>query len=178
MQADQLSTRPALIVANVLLAALFLGCAAGRSSDTYSTQPAASTGTQASGAPPAATESEFAGVWEGTTLATCATFAHLPSRCNAEQKVTIILVKGPDSKLTGRYTCSYGNMDCYDQNDTGKVIDVSITGVLMNIRVIMPDTTSCMFSGRNVSEDINGGYSCYQGGSLIEQGAWRARRSY
>jgi hypothetical protein len=37
---------------------------------------------------------------------------------------------------------------------------------------------SCIFSGRNVEQNINGGYTCYQGGSPIEQGSWRARRSY
>src|SRR5437870_6346577 len=43
-----------------------------------------------------------AGVWQGTTLASCAAFAYLPSRCNAQQKVTITLLQAPDGKLTGR----------------------------------------------------------------------------
>jgi hypothetical protein len=69
-------------------------------------------------------------------------------------------------------------MDCYHANETGKVIGVSLTGARINIRIIMPDATSCIFTGRNVNQTIDGGYTCYQGGSLIEQGSWRARRSY
>ena len=124
------------------------------------------------------TESDFAGVWQGTTLATCAAFAHIPSRCNAEQIVTITLLQGPDAKLSGRYTCAYGNTDCYQENDTGKVIDVNITGKRMSVRVLMPDATSCIYTGINVNQTVNGGYTCYQGGGLIEEGSWQARRSY
>jgi hypothetical protein len=72
----------------------------------------------------------------------------------------------------------YGNMDCYHANDTGRVAGVSISGSRLNVRVIKPDGMSCMFSGRNLEQTINGGYICYEGGVLIEQGSWRAPRSY
>jgi len=124
------------------------------------------------------TESNFAGVWQGTTLASCGAVAYLPSRCDAEQKVSITLLEGPDAKLTGQYTCAYGNQDCYHGNSTGKVIDVTIAGARLSIRVIMPDATSCIYTGIQVNQTINGGYSCYQGGGLIEQGSWRAHRSF
>jgi hypothetical protein len=113
-----------------------------------------------------------------STLADCGVSSSFPSRCNAEQKVTITLMQGPNSKISGRYTCSYGNIDCYDDNETGRVIGVSISGARMTVRVIMPDGTSCIFTGRNVDQTINGGYSCYGGGALVEGGLWRAKRSY
>lgn len=128
--------------------------------------------------PLARSESGIAGVWQGSTLADCGVNSSFTSRCNAEQKVTITLVQGPNSKITGRYFCSYGNMDCYHANDTGRVAGVSINGTRMNVRVIMPDGTSCIFSGRDLEQTINGGHSCYQGAALIEQGSWRAQRSY
>jgi hypothetical protein len=162
-----------------LLTALTFGCASG-DSGTYSST---STDHSAAIAPGAQAESSnadsgFAGVWQGTTLASCAAFAYLPSRCNAEQVVTITLLQGPDAKFTGRYTCAYGNMDCYHANNTGKVINVTIARARMNVRVMMPDGTSCIYTGIDMNQTINGGYSCYQGGGLIEQGSWRARRSY
>jgi hypothetical protein len=83
-----------------------------------------------------------------------------PSRCNAEQKVTITLVQGPDSTITRQYSYSYGNMNCYHANDTGRIAGVSINRTRMNVRVIMPDGTSCIFIGRNLDQTINGGYSC------------------
>jgi hypothetical protein len=173
-------SRIAAIILSALMTALTFGCASG-GSETYSSVPgdrlaATASGERASSSADA--ESGFAGVWQGTTLASCAAFAHLPSRCNAEQNVTITLLQSRDGKFTGRYTCAYGNMDCYHVNETGKVIDVSIAGARMSVRVIMPDVTSCIFTGINVNQTINGGYTCYQGGGLIEQGSWRAHRSY
>ncbi len=180
MRICQPLSRIAGIMFSALLAALTFGCASG-SSGTYSGVPTdhpAATSPDGQSASAAAAESDFAGVWQGTTLASCAAFAHLPSRCNAQQIVTITLLQGRDRKFSGRYTCAYGNMDCYDENDTGKVIDVGIAGKRLNVRVLMPDATSCIYSGINVNQTINGGYTCYQGGGLIEQGSWQARRSY
>jgi hypothetical protein len=167
------------IILYAALSALTLGCSSG-SSETYSA-PAYSSAANAPAAQIASsadTEAGVAGVWQGTSLASCAAFSHLPTRCNAEQKVTITLLQGPDAKFTGRYTCAYGNMDCYDENTTGKVIDVTLAGARMSIRVIMPDGTSCIYTGINMNQTINGGYTCYQGGGLIEQGSWQSHRSY
>jgi len=172
--------RVAAIILSIALSALSFGCASG-GSESYSTtppeHPAAVTPDQHAGSG-ADAKSGFAGVWQGTSLASCAAFTYLPSRCDAEQIVTITLLQGPNGKLTGRYTCAYGNMDCYHVNETGKVIDVTITGARMSVRVMMPDATSCIYTGIDVNQAINGGYTCYQGGGLIEQGSWRARRSY
>jgi hypothetical protein len=168
----------ASIMITAILSALAPGCG---SSDTYSRAPAGNSAANApavGAASSADAEAGFAGVWQGTTASGCAAFGQLPSRCNAQQNVTITLLEGPDAKYTGRYTCAYGNMDCYHANTTGKVMDVSNAGRRMTIRVLMPDATSCIFTGIDVNQSINGGYSCYQGGGLIEQGSWQARRSY
>jgi hypothetical protein len=45
----------------------------------------------------------------------------------------------PNLKITGRYFCSYGNMDCYHANDTHRVAGISISGSRLNVRVIMAD---------------------------------------
>jgi hypothetical protein len=180
MRTCQPFSRIAVTMLSALLTALILGCASG-GSDTYSSVPtnrsaASEPGAQAASSADA--DSGVAGVWQGTTLATCTALAPLPSRCNAEQNVTITLLQGPGGKLTGRYTCAYGNMDCYHANETGKVIAVTTARARMSVRVIMPDATSCIFTGINVNQTINGGYTCYQGGTLLEEGSWRAHRSY
>src|SRR5690242_12511828 len=178
MLSGKLLNSIATMIVVTLLAALTFGCASSNS-DTYSSGPNDSSAANAPAMQSATdTESGISGVWQGTTLATCAAFAHLPSRCNAEQKVTITLLQGQNAKFSGRYTCAYGNMDCYDANYTGKVIEAGVVGKRMNIRVMIPDATSCIFTGMNVNQTVNGGYTCYQGGGLIEQGSWQARRSY
>jgi hypothetical protein len=165
------------IIAITLAACLILGCR-----DTLLASPSATSKTtdtpETVSSPLSGSESGVDGVWKGSTLADCGGLSSFPSRCNAEQKVTITLLPGPNSKITGRYTCAYGNMDCYHANDTGRVVGATINGRRMSVRVIMPDATSCIFSGRNLEQTINGGYSCYQGGALIEHGSWRAQRSY
>jgi len=181
MRTCQPPYRIAAIILNALLATLIFGCASGPGTETPSSVSADRSAGEASKAqaPSSAdAESGFAGVWQGTTLANCGANSPFPSRCNAEQMVTITLLQGAEAKLTGRYTCAYGTMDCYDANYTGKVIDVSFARARMSIRVMMPDATSCIFTGINVNQTINGGYTCYGGGSLLEQGSWRARRSY
>ena len=117
------------------------------------------------------------GVWDGTTLASCS--ASLPQdRCNAQQKVSITLLEGEDGKLGGFYKCSFGTQDCYHLNETGKVVDATVTGSLVRMRVMLPDGTSCAFDGRPLENMVNGGYTCTSGGAVLERGVWRARRNY
>jgi hypothetical protein len=120
---------------------------------------------------------KIVGVWDGTTLAACGGLLP-PDRCNAQQKVSITLVEGENSKLTGFYKCSYGTQDCNHLNETGKVIDASVNGSAVMMRVAMPDGTTCTFNGRPVNDKVNGGYVCTSGGAVIERGVWRAHRSY
>jgi hypothetical protein len=117
------------------------------------------------------------GVWDGTTLASCS--ASLPQdRCNAQQKVSITVLEGENGKLGGFYKCSYGTQDCYHLNESGKVVDATVTGTLVSMRVMMPDGTTCNFTGRPDENVVNGGYTCTSGGPILERGVWRARRNY
>jgi hypothetical protein len=123
------------------------------------------------------TAENMLGTWEGTSLATCG--LSLPNRCNAQQLITITLLPpGENGKIGGYYKCAYGNMNCYNLNTTGKIGYVSIDRSLLTVLVIMPDGTSCRYSGRNVEGSINGGYSCMAGGSQFEQGTWRSKKQY
>ena len=117
------------------------------------------------------------GVWQGTTLAACGGLS-LPNRCDAQEQIKITLFENPGSEIDGLYKCSYGNMDCYHQNDSGKVVDAQMNGQELSMRVIMLDGTSCRFVGRVRDNQVNGGYSCFSGASQFEQGTWRARHSY
>lgn len=126
---------------------------------------------------PRNSERSLVGVWEGTTIAICP--GSIRSRCNAHQKVTITLIEGARSKLGGYYKCAYGNSNCYNMNETGKVASVNYTHGRLWIRVMMPDGTSCLFNGVVIGGNtINGGYSCSAGGGKFERGSWRAKRKY
>jgi hypothetical protein len=130
----------------------------------------------APGAVPTERHSGVVGVWEGTSLATCPGSA--ANRCNAQQKITLTLVEGEGGRLGGFYKCAYGNMNCYNMNETGKIVSVELSGALLRALVAMPDGTSCTFNGRLAENLLSGGYSCYGGGSLLERGSWRATRAY
>jgi hypothetical protein len=173
---------PAAIIF-ALLALASAGCGASHPADNaYTAAPAVAA--QPAAAPAASTdsaqgkkpESGMVGVYEGTTRAYC--IHTIPSRCNAVQDVTITLTEQENSKIGGSYRCAYGNMVCYNLNETGKVIDASVNGARLNVRVLMPDGTSCIFTGLNNAGNINGGYTCYAGGALLEQGMWRAKQKY
>ena len=115
------------------------------------------------------------GTWEGTSVARCP--GSSPGRCNAQQKVSITLQEANNSTIAGSYTCAYGNQTCLRQNNTGTVAAVRQTGSRITFRVIMPDGTSCIFTGNVANHTISGGYSCYSGGGLLEQGSWLAHRA-
>jgi hypothetical protein len=131
----------------------------------------------AAGAAPAATnpDEKSVGIWTGTTLASCSA-SLLPDRCNAQQKVTITLLQGVDGKLKGSYTCAYGNQNCFHQQETGKVMSATINGSSLMIRVMIPDGTSYIFSGRTSGDRVDGGYTASSGGAPLERGVWRARK--
>jgi len=164
----------AAIIGAVIVTAL-AGCAAGASDSAGSASPPPAA-TVASDTPLTEAQKGILGVWEGTTLAYCGVMT-IRGRCNAEQIVSITLVQGVNSKIGGFYKCAYGNLNCYNMNTTGNVVNAKVNGSQISMLVMMPDGTSCRFNGRNDSGDVIGGYSCSGGGSF-EQGIWRARHSY
>jgi hypothetical protein len=167
-----------VVLVSIMTAA---GCATGGAGEGATSSGVSGT-VSANGAPPMQVQpgkvGSTVGVWEGLTLADCPLSA--PNRCNAENKVSITLLQG-DSGLRGFYTCGYATMDCLGQNETGKVVTATLNGGQLTTRVQMPDGTSCIYTGRTVGtggNKINGGYSCYAGGAMIESGSWRGTRSY
>jgi hypothetical protein len=163
--------------------AMLAGCAAGEPKQDASsnTQPVERAAAQ-SAVPGAAAESGFTGLWEGTSTATCLPLQPDVSRCNAAQKITLQIFQ-EGSKLTGRYTCAYGNIVCRDSNNTGKIADGKVRDGGLSMRVLMPDGSSCLFNGRPSqsvapSKKVTGSYFCMQGGGYIEQGRFQIERSY
>lgn len=114
------------------------------------------------------------GVWTGKSSARCAMTSDR-TRCGAVNDITFTIVQR-GSKVTGSYKCAYGNMNCRNMNNTGKIADGRMEKTLLTMRVMMPDGSSCRFSGQPSGDSIKGGYSC-QGGPRGEQGTWEARRS-
>jgi hypothetical protein len=126
---------------------------------------------------PSSPGEQLVGVWSGTTRAGC-NVDSISSRCNALQKVDITLQKDANGALTGFYKCAYGNQDCYNLNERGKVVNASLTAKELIVRVQMPDGSNCIFNGRITGDDLHGGYSCANGGAPFERGVWQAHRIY
>lgn len=118
---------------------------------------------------------DVTGRWQGTTITACGVMLLEMGRCNARQRITFTLFQD-GSDVTGIYKCAYGTMICRDLNESGKVVSSSVNGSLARLRVVMPDGSSCMFNGNFQDESVVGGFACYQGGGLLEQGSWRAAR--
>jgi hypothetical protein len=168
----------AAAIIGAVLATALAGCASSASEAAGSASvPSPATTAAASDAPLTPSQKGILGVWEGTTQASCGIMT-VPSRCNAQQNVSMTLVQGQNSKIGGFYKCSYANLNCYNMNTTGKIADAKVNGTQISMIVMMPDGTSCRFNGRNDNGNVVGGYSCSNGGATLEQGIWRARRSY
>jgi hypothetical protein len=116
------------------------------------------------------------GVWQGQTSANCAMTPDR-SRCGAVNYITLTLFQH-GSEVTGSYKCAYGNLNCRNMNDTGRVANGKMGNTLLTLLVMLPDGSSCRFSGQPKGDKIQGGYICTQGGARIEQGVWKAQRSY
>lgn len=121
---------------------------------------------------------DVTGKWQGDTVTACGVMLLDKGRCNARERITFTLFQdGAD--LSGIYTCAYGTMLCRSMNEHGKVVSSSINGSLARLRVEMPeDGSSCVFNGTFRSQLVVGGFACYQGGGLVEQGSWQAARLF
>jgi hypothetical protein len=177
----------ARVLTMTLAMALLQGCTAGapQYAAPAHTPPAATTAAEGDAAlgaqrPAAALEKgriEVTGVWRGESSAECGMLLPDDTRCGAVNDITLTLLQ-QGAKVSGFYKCSYGNMDCRNDNETGKVALGTMGTDLLQMRVMMPDGSDCIFNGRPRSDAIEGSYLCLQGGGLVERGIWRARRSY
>jgi hypothetical protein len=114
--------------------------------------------------------------WKGTTQARCAAMVSDHTRCNAFQNITLTLVQ-EGTKITGAYTCAYGNQNCRDLQQTGTIIDGSLKGNQLAIAVQTPNRTTCRFTGLLSGDSGNGGYNCKGGSRPVERGSWRIHRT-
>jgi hypothetical protein len=122
---------------------------------------------------------DVSGNWSGTTRVTppC---GFSSGRCNAVNNITFAF-KFKGDRLKGKYTCAYGNLICRNggADNTGKVVSGRVSGDQIRLSVVLPsDVSNCYYNGLLTSPTtIHGGYMCYQGGELVEEGIWDVKRA-
>jgi hypothetical protein len=164
----------------VILLIAIQGCSVAALSPEGPSQPSSEVSSQTPPRPRAAPskQSGVSGVWEGTSTVTCEALITLPGRCGAVENITFTMLQR-DSDVTGFYKCATGNMVCLNVNETGVIRGGTVSGGgRLSFRVMLPDGSSCFFTAMSSPEEMAGGYSCYQGGGLLEQGRWHVQRSY
>jgi hypothetical protein len=120
-----------------------------------------------------------AGYWSGTTrvMPPC---GFSSGRCNAVNNITFSLTQ-KGKRLRGKYTCAYGNLICRNggADNTGKVVSGKVSGNRIRLSVVIPaDVSNCYYNGTLTSPTgIRGGYACYQGGALVEEGQWNVTQA-
>ncbi len=135
--------------------------------------------TSACAQPAAAQPAGFTGLWTGTLRVFPCNALSERGRCGAVNKITFtIIVDG--AKVSGHYTCAIGTQICRNGNadDHGNIVSGNINGNNIRFSVIVPaDVSNCNYNGFTPSPgQMRGAYSCYQGGSLIEQGSFQVTR--
>jgi hypothetical protein len=135
--------------------------------------------TTAGAQPAPAQPAGFTGLWKGTLRVMPSPVLRERSRIGAVNNITFTIIQD-DSKVSGHYTCSIGTQICRNGNadHAGKIVSGQASG--NNIRfsvVVSADVSSCQYTGFSPSPgQMRGGYSCYQGGGLIEQGNFEVTR--
>jgi hypothetical protein len=115
------------------------------------------------------------GTWAGTTRARCGTFTTDHSRCGAVQDITLNLAQ-TGGKISGSYTCAYGNLNCRGMQEKGSIERGSLKGNQLEFVVMAPDRSTCRFTGLLKEDSGKGTYSCKGGSQLDERGTWRVKR--
>jgi hypothetical protein len=154
------------VAAALLCAAALAGCAAAA--------PPPLSG------PPAPRAFDPVGSWEGTLKAGCLHFRPLMvnTRCGAVNHIALTIIDEP-SGIDGFYKCSFGTMDCFNQNESGTFAYAAMKGTHLALRIAMQDGSSCLFDGDPVGANrIDGYYACYQGGGLEERGSFEIARRF
>jgi hypothetical protein len=124
---------------------------------------------------------DLTGNWTGTIRVIPCNTAYTANggRCNAVNRIAFNLVQN-DGNLTGEYKCAIGTMICRNGNadNYGTVQSGWVSGNQLAISVLVPaDVSNCRYTGvSNTPNTARGRYSCYQGGSLLEQGQWQLDR--
>ncbi|HKD66158.1 MAG TPA: hypothetical protein VKB84_04905 [Candidatus Binataceae bacterium] len=136
-------------------------------------------GLTAAGAQQTAAPAGFTGLWAGTIHVVPCLALRDSHRCGAVNKVTFTIIDD-GSKVSGHYTCAIGNQICRNGNadNTGKIVSGRASSNSIRFTVIVPaDVSSCNYTGTSPSPgQMRGGYTCYEGGGLIEQGNFEVTR--
>jgi hypothetical protein len=122
----------------------------------------------------------FTGVWKGRLRVTpCPPTMREQSRCGAVNNITFTIIED-GSEVSGHYTCAIGTVICRNGNDakTGKIISGRVSGKNIRFSVMVPsDVSNCDYTGYSPKPgNMRGGYTCYQGGGLVEQGMFEVTR--
>lgn len=90
-----------------------------------------------------------------------------------------LLVLRENGRLSGSYYCGSGvhsNAACRNLDDRGEIIDGSIKGSRLTLRVrLFGDNSTCIYFGTLAVDYVDGSYICYQVASVVERGTWHAR---
>ena len=125
-----------------------------------------------------APQSSFTGLWRGTIRVTPLPF-RTTGRAGAVNNITLSIVQD-GSQISGSYTCAIGTQICRNGNadDSGKIVSGRADGNNIQFSFVLPaDVSNCDYSGVSLSPgEMRGGYTCYQGGGLIEQGMFNVSR--
>ncbi len=122
---------------------------------------------------------DFTGLWKGTIRVFPCLALVERGRCNAVNNISFTIIQD-GSKISGHYTCSIGTYICRNGNAdrTGKIVAGDASGKNIRFDVMVPDDVSnCRYNGVSVAPDqMRGAYTCYQGGSIAEQGSFNVTR--
>ena len=113
--------------------------------------------------------------WAGTTKARCGPMVTDQTRCSAVQNITLTLVQD-GSKVSGAYTCAYGNQNCRGMQEVGTISEGTLKGNQLELVIMTPDRSTCRFNGLLKHESGKGSYYCKGGSQLDERGSWRIHR--
>jgi len=69
-------------------------------------------------------------------------------------------------------------MMCRKLNDTGEIAYGAVEHRGLSLRVSLPVGSSCIFQGKDLGDKMAGGYTCLQGGAIMERGQWQVERIY
>jgi hypothetical protein len=121
----------------------------------------------------------FTGIWKGTLRVSCLSRMPDRGRCGAVNDITFTIIED-GSQVSGHYTCAIGTAICRNGNDarTGQITSGKVDGKNIRFSIVVPsDVSSCNYSGYSPEPgSMRGGYSCYEGGGLIEQGMFEVMR--
>jgi hypothetical protein len=121
---------------------------------------------------------DLSGVWTGTSITSCLPLRMSgPWRCGARADIRLTLNREDSASLTGIFVSERGPASD-DYQETGRVVEVPVSGSTLWLRVMMRNDSSCLFSSDLLREEMGGSYICFRDGTSFERGHWAVRRNY